>query len=252
MMSPEALGVEGRRILLTRARGENTTLARMLEDAGAEAVEIPTIEIRLPESWTSPDAALGRTHDWVVFTSAHGVEAFRNRYPRHPLPRVAVVGPQTARRARARGIDIELVPYNYRVEGLLDALPGDLRGLRFLLPRGDLADAALPDTLRARGAEVDAVVVYRTRVPESGREALREELGEHRIDCVTFTSGSTARNLASMLGPDDTRSSLAATTIAVIGPMTREAVESLGCEVAIEPPEATLPALGRAVIEYFS
>lgn len=246
------MGLEGHRILLTRARGENATLGRILETAGVETVEIPTIEIRPPESWTSPDRVLEKTYDWVVFTSAHGLEAFRGRYPRYPLPRVAVVGPQTASRARALGIDIALVPSDYRVEGLLEELPGDLAGLRFLVPRGDLADAALPDTLRARGAEVDAVVVYRTVVPETGRDTLREELGDHRIDCVTFTSGSTVRNLASMLGVADTRPYLAATKVAVIGPVTRAAVESLGCEVAIEPPEATLPALGRAVIEYFS
>jgi uroporphyrinogen III methyltransferase / synthase len=247
------MAIEGRRVLLTRARGENTTLARMLREAGAGTVEIPTIEIRPPESWTRPDQVLtsGTTYDWVVFTSAHGVDAFRSRYPNHPLPQVAVVGPRTAARARALGIEVALVPGDYRVGGLLDALPVELTEQRFLLPRGDLADRTLTDALRARGARVDEVVIYRTVVPEAGRERLLEELDDGRIDCVTFTSGSTVRNLASMLGSADAQRGLGGTKIAVIGPVTRKAVESLGWRVAIEPDEATVEALGGAVIDYF-
>lgn len=248
-----AMGIDGRRILLTRARGENATLRRVLEEAGAEAVEIPTIRIQPPESWKTLDEALasGKTYDWVVFTSAHAVDAFLSRQPGRPLPAIAVVGPQTARRAQARGLEVTLVPSDFRVEGLLRSLPPDLGERRFLLPRGDLADETLPDALRARGAEVDTVVVYRTTVPEAGREALREELRARRIDCVTFTSGSTVRNLVSMLGGADARRYLLDTKIAVIGPVTRRAVEQIGCGVAIEAPEATLASLGRAVVDYF-
>jgi uroporphyrinogen-III synthase len=191
-------------------------------------------------------------YDWIVFTSANAVDAFSRRSGARSLPKVAVVGTETSRRAKARGIRVDLVPRTFRAEGLLDALPRDLNGQRILLPRGDLAGKELPEALRSRGAEVDPVVVYRTVLPSGGGDRLRTALGSGRIDCVTLTSGSTVRNLVAMLGEGDSSICLDRTSIAVIGPVTRQVVESFGFEVAIEPQEATMPALARAIREHFS
>jgi len=248
------MALEGKTILVTRARGQNAGLRRLLGDSGARVVEIPTIEIREPETWEPVDRAVRGLgdYDWIVFTSANAVEAFLSRLGQRKPPRVAVVGIETARRAEEQGIGVELVPESYSTDGLLAALPEDMTAVRLLLPRGDLADDALPEALRARGARVDTVIVYRTAVPSAGGDTLREALGSGKIDCVAFTSGSTARNLVRLLDVPDPARYLSRAAIAVIGPATRQTVESLGLEVAIEPRQATVPSLAAAIRAHFA
>jgi len=245
------MSLEGRSILLTRAHPQNQTFRKRLEEEGAQVVEVPTIEIEEPESWDPVDRVVARLgdYDWVVFTSANAVEAFCRRVT-GPLPRVAVVGSQTARRAEGMGIDVGLVPAEFRWEGVLEALPGDMSGQRILIPRGDLATDEFPKALRLRGATVDVVTTYRTVRPRRGREDLEKTL-EAGIDCITFTSGSTARNLLAMLDDPEAPVRLAGIAIAVIGPTTRRVVEGLGLTVTIEPPEATIPAMSEAIRTYF-
>ena len=71
----------GKRILVTRAREQASSFAQILEAAGAEIVEFPTITIVPPESWEPLDAAISRLREyrWVIFTSANGVRFFWER-----------------------------------------------------------------------------------------------------------------------------------------------------------------------------
>jgi uroporphyrinogen-III synthase len=99
-----------------------------------------------------------------------------------------------------------------------------------LLVRGDLADAELADALRARGAEVDDLVAYRTReAPEASRALLRRALADGPIDAVVFTSGSTVRGLvalARVAGFD-----VASIPSVCIGPETAQAADDAGFAV---------------------
>ena len=239
-------------ILTTRASGQGDELRRDLQALGATVVHIPTIEIVPPENWEAVDAAIGRLaeYDWLVFTSANAVDAFMDRAGTVPDVRIAVVGRQTARRLQARGTDADLIPDKFSAEGLLERFPTDLDGARILLPRAEVADETLPETLRSRGAAVDVVTVYRTRVPVDGRKELRRRLADRSIDCVTLTSGSMVHNLIEMLGPADASRLLAHPAIAVIGPVTRRAAEQAGLRVDIEPSSPTTPALVEAIQMY--
>lgn len=248
------MGLEGRTVLVTRARGQNRELRRSLGQLGARVIEIPTIEIAEPRDWQPVDAAIRRIdqYSWIVFTSANAVDAFERRARGKPLPQVAAVGRQTARHAEALGIPVALIPEQYRSEGILDAFPSDMQGVKVLLPRGDIAGTELPGALRSRGADVDTVTVYRTCAPEEGGPELRQFLDNGEIDCITFTSGSTVRNLITMLDEDRMPSArLRNVAIAVIGPVTRESAENAGLDVAVEPGEATIPALVEAICRYF-
>ncbi|HSA58507.1 MAG TPA: uroporphyrinogen-III C-methyltransferase, partial [bacterium] len=61
----------GRRIVVTRSRNQASELSRLLDEQGAEVLEMPTIEIRPPSSWKGLDAAVKRLpqYDWIAFTS---------------------------------------------------------------------------------------------------------------------------------------------------------------------------------------
>ncbi len=235
---------------MTRARGQGEDLRRGLEALGAVVVHIPMIEVVPPDDFAAVDDAVRRlaTYDWIVFTSANAVDAFLDRARTLPGARVAAVGRQTARALGRRGVDADLVPETFSAEGLLEAFPSRLGGVRLLMPRAEVADETLPTTLRSRGARVDIVVVYRNRLPRRGERELRGLLADGRVDCIALTSGSTAENLVAMAGGAE---GLRGAAIAVIGPVTRRAAERAGLAVDIEAETATVPDLVAAIREHY-
>ncbi len=238
--------LEGRTILVTRALAQGGDLRRRLEALGAAVVHIPVIEIVPPADFGCVDDAVGRlaAYDWVVFTSANAVDAFLDRAGSLPDVRVAAVGRQTARALGRRRVGAQLVPDTFRAEGLLEAFPRELDGVRILLPRAEIADETLAETLRSRGATVDVLVVYRNRLPRRGRPELRRLLAGGGVDCIVLTSGSTVDNLIAMAGGAE---SLRGPAIAVIGPVTRRAAEAAGLAVDIEAVSATVDGLVAAI-----
>lgn len=167
------------------------------------------------------------------------------------MPPICVIGPATAERVRAWQAEVALEPGLYQAEGVLAALAtrvGELEGLRFLLPRAKEAREILPRELERRGARVDVVPIYETVPPPDGPERLRSLLASRRIDLVTLTSSSTARNFAELVG-DPAR--LRDLRFAAIGPITEETARHLGMAVVCTARESTIPGLVEAIVEYF-
>ena len=77
----ERLPLFGKRIAITRARDQAVVLREALAALGADVIEIPTIEIRPPDSWEPLDAAIGRLEEfnYLLVTSANGVRNFLER-----------------------------------------------------------------------------------------------------------------------------------------------------------------------------
>lgn len=255
-MSPRPL--EGRTVVVTRAREQAADLADGLAALGAEVLAFPTIRIAEPESWGPADDAAGRLgdYDWVLFTSANAVEAFLGRLDELGLgdalrgPRIAAVGPATAARLASRGLVPDVIPDEHVAEGLLDALEaeGVGPGARVLLPRAARARDVLPDSLRERGALVDVAPVYRT-VTGAGDEAVSRRLREGTVDVVTFTSSSTVSNFLKLAGePVGERPAF---LTASIGPVTSETLRSSGLPVDIEAASSTVPALVGAIADRY-
>ena len=252
----------GVRVVVTRARDQAGPMVRRLESLGAEAILAPTIEIVPPADPGPLDAACARvgTFDWVVFTSVNAVACFVRRLAAtgggvRDLRgvRLCAVGAATAEALAAQGLRTDLVPDEYRSEGVLRALRGRgaLAGSRVLLPRGNLARDLLPTALRRAGAEVTAVTAYRTTAADlEGRAAeLRRMLGDGRVDVVTFTSGSSVRNFVRAVGEDQASGLLRRAEVACIGPVTAEAASRLDIAVTIVPAESTVPALLQAITD---
>lgn len=90
------------------------------------------------------------------------------RSPIQYLPkRLVVTGPATAEALAHLRIDTLLPERDFSARGLLAALPADLTGERILRVRSEEAGPALAEALRARGAKVKDLVLYRT-VPAEG------------------------------------------------------------------------------------
>ncbi|HWO73073.1 MAG TPA: uroporphyrinogen-III synthase, partial [Dehalococcoidia bacterium] len=155
----------------------------------------------------------------------------------------------TAAALRARGLRADLVAGEFTSAGLLEALPLDVGGLRFLLPRAEGGSEDLTGGLKARGALVDEIVLYRSGVPASADPEALKLVRSGRIDAVTFASSSSVRNLAALLGEDFSR--LRSSTVACIGPLTAATARELGLEVAVEPATHTVPALVEALVRHY-
>jgi len=253
----------GRRIVITRSREQAAELVERLEALGADPIVAPSIRIEPPESYDQLDreVAAASSYDWVVFTSANGVDHFMARLQAGPGDirdlkgvRICAIGPSTAGRLEKRGIRVDLMPPEYRAEAVLDALKArtDLKGLRILLPRADLAREVLPDELRAAGADVTEVTAYRTVLAEAGGEPdVYRMLLDRRVDAIMFTSASTVRNFVKIIGAEPAADLLRTTVVACIGPVTAEAAQQLGIRTSVMPPTYTIPALVDALVDHF-
>ena len=254
------LPLGGVRIVVTRAKAQAAEMVARIEGLGAEAIEVPTIAIAPPEDPGPLDAACNRiaTFDWVVFTSVNAVARVVERLAARGIlglqdARLCAVGPATAEALAGHGLRVDLVPDEYRAEGVIRAMrgQGDLTGVRVLLPRGDLARDLLPAALRRAGAEATAVTAYRTVPADLDREGpdIRRMLRERRVDVVTFTSGSSVRHFAQAIGNELAAGLLRRVEVACIGPVTADAATRLDIATTILPAESTVPALIEAIVE---
>jgi uroporphyrinogen III methyltransferase/synthase len=256
----------GRRIVVTRSREQAPELVELLEERGAEAIQAPTMRIAPPEDTEALDraCAMAGSYDWIVFTSANAVDSFMARLLAigdiRDLKgvRLCAVGPSTAERVSRHGIRVDAVPDDHRAEALADALKdaGDLRGLRFLLPRADIGREVLTEELRNAGAEVAEVIAYRTLLASGadrdGDHDVYRMLLDRQIDAVTFTSASTVRNFAQIFGKEQAADLLSATVVASIGPVTAEAAQQLGIQTTVMPKRYTVPDLVDALVDHFA
>jgi uroporphyrinogen III methyltransferase/synthase len=260
----EARPLFGRRIVVTRPRPQGALLADLLEERGADVVPFPTIEIAPPLDAPALERAVAASpgYDWIVFTSANGVEAFFARFAAQgrdvrELARVqlAAIGPETAAQLARRLLRAAVVPDDYRAEGLLAALAGeDLHGRRVLLPRAAGARAILPEELARRGARVDEVIAYRAVPPATVDVAgLAAALDARSIDAITFTSSSTVRHFADLVGGPtlDRLIRDGRPVIACIGPVTAGTARELGLAVDVIPAAYTAAALADALAAHF-
>jgi len=257
----------GRTVVITRAQDQANEFVSELERYGAKVVICPTIEIRALESYERLDEAIEHLYgyDWVIFTSVNGVEYFfqrlqtgnRNVSDLDEL-KVCAIGDATADRLRDLHVHVDVIPEEFKAEGVFSALErfvggtAALEGLNVLIPRASVARDYLPKALEQAGARVDVVPAYRTDLPadlDRGRVAALLSGGS---DCIAFTSSSTVKNLARLFDTEDLSGALAGVVIACIGDITATTAANYGLRVKIQPQQFTIPALAQAIAEYFS
>jgi uroporphyrinogen III methyltransferase/synthase len=121
-----------------------------------------------------------------------------------------------------------------------------------LLPRAKETRDVLVVELRRLGVAVTEVPAYQTRRIEDGVVRLREALASGSVDAVTFTSSSTARNFAEQFSEDERSAWRGRIAVASIGPITAATAAEYGLSTDVMPSEYTIPALARALADYFA
>lgn len=248
----------GKRVLVTRSRTQSADLVDLLERAGAEPVEVPTIEIQPVEDFCEVDAELARLteYDWVVFTSTNTVEQLFARLHaqgrdarRLHASRVAAIGTATAGALSEHGIVADLISRESVSQSLIDGLAEQgVAGQSILLPGAEIRPERLRRGLEGLGADVREVTLYRTVVPLGAGERLAEAL-KSGVDVVTFTSSSTVTNLVTLLVNDT--SLLGDTAVACIGRVTAETARKAGLNVDILAEDSTAGGLVDAIVGHY-
>ncbi len=254
----ERLPLFGQRIVVTRAREQADALAMKLHALGADAIELPAIEIRAAADYTPLDCAIRNlaSYDWLLFTSANGVRFFLERLDRSARDlrdlraRICAIGPATRAAIESLHLRVDLMGKEYVAEGLLAAFAGhDLSARRVLLPRAAVARDLVPVELSRRGAHVDVVEAYRSVMPENLPACARELLtGPRRPHWIAFTSSSTVENFVAAAGVG----ALAGIKVASIGPITTRTARDLGLAVTAQAREFTIEGLVEAILSHSS
>ncbi len=256
--------LSGKTVVVTRAREQASDLVTLLERAGADAWEFPAIRTE-PLDAVIPWDSLPSFH-WLLFTSPNTVRIFLDCLRRDGrdlreigAASLASVGPATTAALEAVGLRVAFQPQRETSEAMLEEFPVNPSGLRVFLARAQEAPNALPDGLRARGAEVTVLPLYRTVAAGEDAEPLREALLAGEVDAVTFTSSSTVRYFFEALGvtagaSDATnersaavKAALGRVTVAAFGPKTAGTCREHGLTVDVMPEARTLPAFVDAL-----
>lgn len=251
----------GRSVLVTRGADQAGDFTSKLERLGAKVHGCPTIDLTPAKNYAELDQAirhLDRFH-WIIFTSYNAVRYFFCRLSELGLDtralgrcRVCAVGPKTAAALAPFGVRADLIPDDYKAEGVVAVFAEiDISGQQILFPKGDRAREVIPEELTRMGAQVTAPVAYLNETPEEIPAEALQALEERRVDCVTFTSSSTVQNLASILGENRFLHLMDGVLVASIGPVTSKSCRDLGLDVHLEPAEYTLDALAAELISHY-
>lgn len=251
----------GKTFLVTRAREQASLLTQKLEALGARCIEAPAIQIVPPPSYEALSAAFKviKSYQWIIFTSANGVARFFEQLMEAGLDaralgnaKIVAIGASTAKKLRGYGVCADIVPAEFVAEGILAALADEVQaGDRILIPRALEAREVLPEKLREAGAVVDVAPVYQTITGESDGAEIMEMLVNRTIDCITFTSSSTVKNLLQLIGEANLGAVQSAQT-ACIGPVTAKTCLEMGLEPSLMAKEYTIDGLVEVLLAAFA
>ena len=260
MTDPPARPLEGRRVLVTRARAQATELAALLTERGAKPVMLPLIAPVPLTDTREADACVTRlangAYQWLIFSGANGVRCFLQRlhalgYGASVCRRARIVaGPATVQLLAEQGLEADVVLKRFRAETVLAALAAKpLSGTRVVLPRAAGGRELLATGLAAarRTSRRGRAVPHRSGPRERGGTGWLAKPGD-ALDALTFTSGSTVRHFVAAL-PATTLLDLAQgdTPIACLGPVTARTACDLGLRVDAVAAQTTMVALVDAL-----
>jgi uroporphyrinogen III methyltransferase/synthase len=250
----------GKRVLITRSRTQASKLRELLELAGAQPLELPSIENAPLEDYRELDRELDQGAElesrWVIFGSTNAVDAVFARLSAQQRDArvfanatIGAIGPATAQALAQQGIRADFVPASSTSEAVVEELSDkDWTGVPVLLPGADIGREVLAEGLAKLGAQVRRVTAYRTVTPSGASDRARQLL-EEGMDVVTFTSSSTVSNLMELLGGD--KELLASSLIACIGPVTAKTATELGIRVDLVAKKATVEGLVEALVSHW-
>jgi uroporphyrinogen III methyltransferase / synthase len=258
--------LSGKTVLVTRALEQSSQFSDRLRAIGANVLEMPALQIGPPSSWAGLDQAIANLSqfDWLILTSANGVEAFMERLLAQGKDarslfgvQIAVVGRKTANCLTQKGLKPDFIPPDFVADSLVAHFPDyeHLAGMKILFPRVETGGReTLVAEFRAQGAEVTEVPAYQSGCPPELDPQILVALQQRVIQVITFASSKTVQNFCQLIGQSagpDWQNWLTEVCLASIGPQTSQTCCQLFGRVEIEATEYTLEGLTQAIADYY-
>jgi uroporphyrinogen-III synthase len=238
-------------VLVTRPKHQAAPFVRELEQYGLTAIVFPTIEIRPVAGWRVPDLS---RYSGIFFTSANSVQFFLERLLAESEEellnlrnvKVWAVGKTTSGDLEKHGVKTEPLPKIADAENLMAEIdPNEIKGKTFLFVRGNLSLGTIPRLITERGGICEELTVYENIQPSpEDTEQVKTMLLDGKLNCLSFTSPSTATNFFEAMG---SKSVPEGVLIAAIGTTTSGALEKIGIKVDIIPEYFDGPNFAKAI-----
>ncbi len=269
-MSLNSQKLSNQTIIITRATDQSSQFTELLIKEGAKVMEMPTLEITPPSTWQPLDLAISSLNkiDWLILTSANGVNYFFNRLFELGKDlralnsiKIAVVGKKTAVFLKEYHLNPDYIPPDFIGESLAEHFPENLTNKKLLLPRVETgARMVLIEELTAKGAEIIEVPAYESSCPLNINLEAWNALKNKQVNIITFASSKTVKNFNILiekalqdlsLNPEQiTKESLLKDVIiASIGPLTSQSCEQFLGRFDVEAKEYTLEGLTQALMD---
>ena len=267
MTDPEPLA--GFTVAVTAAR-RREELSSLLSRRGARVVQAPALRIVPTQDdeqlLAATRACVAQPPDVVVVTTGIGFrgwmeaadgwglgEQLRSCFAASEL---LTRGPKAKGAVRAAGLAESWSPESEASDEVLARLLAEgVRGRRVAIQLHGDPLTELTGALRAAGADVVEIPVYRWVPPEDVRPLRRlvEQIVGGQVDCVTFTSAPAVASLLTMARQEGRETLLLRAfaddvVAACVGPVTAAAFELRGIPT-VQPQRARLGALVRSVVE---
>jgi uroporphyrinogen III methyltransferase/synthase len=267
--SPIPKPLTGKIILVTRSAGQSSQFSDLLQQHGANVIEMPALVIGPPSNWEALDSAIAHLSDfdWLILTSSNGIDYCFERLLSQGKDaralggvKIAVVGKKTAASLKERGLVPDFIPPDFVADSLVEHFPEPLEGKKVLFPRVETGGReVLLQELAAKGAEVTEVAAYQSGCPAQMAPAALDALQKQAVDVITFASSKTVKHFCQLLEsslPGDSAqfptpaSRLQSVCIASIGPQTSITCRQLLGRVDVEAEEYTLEGLTQAIVQW--
>jgi len=238
------MSLTGKTIVITRDVNQAKPLVQRLENLGATILLFPTIKITVPDNLDRIQKILEdlSVFEWIIFTSINTVRYFFKIINVKPgnlqKIKIACVGKKTAETLAEYNLTTTVIPDIYTSHDLLKALlKYGVKGKHILLPASNLAGRELEEGLKAQGAQVERIEVYKNVPFENPQnDLIFEKIDKNEIDCLTFFSPSAMKSFAHLMGEKGiSLINFRNIPIAVIGSTTARAARENGLQPAIMP-----------------
>ena len=261
MANPKpALPLSGRRLVITRPRGQTADWRAQLEALGASVLEMPLIQVTkdydkntLVEVFTELPQ-----YEWIIFTSANGARFFFEEFRRAfddirslGLVQIAVVGEATAEVVREQHLRVEVQPKKANADELAQILleRESLDSAKILVVTGNLNRDTLVDKLNDARAIVDRLPLYKTEETNLANDPVAGDFRQHGADAILFASPSSAQSFFDQAAALKLSAKAKKPLAGSIGATTTAAMKQLGLPVDFEATDATLESLVGALLK---
>ena len=246
----------GQRIMVTRARNQNSKMVEKITDFGGDAIEVPTIKIEriLPNQPLEIEINQLKSYQYLILSSANAVQIFFDQldelgYDSRALAhlKICVIGAQTAQLLKEKGIKADIVPPVHRLESLVEVLQPLIKPTdHILIPKAQETRDILVNKLTG-SCHLKEIPIYRTIVDTSQKENLLHQIDSKTINYLTFSSASTVTNFVKLLGIENL-DKLEKIKLISIGPITTQAMKTLNLTPYQEAPTASVNEMIQTMI----